>query len=147
MRSKTLRTANIVISTADLDRLLKLLDSARLDSRISGASIAALESELERAEIVELDDLPSDVVTMGSTIWFRDPETDEVEQYTLVMPSEADVLRDRISVLAPIGTALLGYRLGDVVEWRVPSGKRRMEIVKVNQRKPAASALAVPAGV
>ncbi len=50
-------------------------------------------------------------------------------------------------MLAPIGTALLGYRLGDVVEWRVPSGKRRMEIVKVNQRLLAGQARAIPAGV
>lgn len=142
-----MRTENIVISTTDRERLWRLMDSARLDLRISAASIAALESELARAEVVEPDELPIDVVTMGSTIWFRDLETDEVEQYTLVLPSEADVLRDRISVLAPIGTALLGYRLGDVVEWRVPSGKRRMEIVKVNQRLHAGQARAIPAGV
>jgi regulator of nucleoside diphosphate kinase len=141
-----MRTANILISTADQERLLRLLDSARLDLRISSASIAALESELARADIVEPSELPIDVVTMGSTIWFRDLGTDEVEQYTLVLPSEADVMHDRISVLAPIGTALLGYRLGDIVEWRVPSGKRRMEIVKVNQRKQGAKALPVHAG-
>jgi regulator of nucleoside diphosphate kinase len=133
-----MHTSNILISRADLGRLLRLIDSARLDSRIPTSHIAALEGELGRANIVELDEMPGDVVTMGSTIWFRDPETDEVEQYTLVAPFEADVLRDRISVLAPIGTALLGYRLGDVVEWRVPSGTRRMEIVKVHQRPPVA---------
>lgn len=142
-----MHTASILISTVDRDRLLRLLDSARLDHRISSASIAALESELARADFLEPEDLPVDVVTMGSTIWFRDPETDEVEQYTLVVPSEADVLRDRISVLAPIGTALLGYRLGDIVEWRVPSGKRRMEIVKVSQRRPSVKAAREPVGV
>ncbi|WP_425613466.1 nucleoside diphosphate kinase regulator [Anatilimnocola sp. NA78] len=133
-----MHSSRILISTADRERLLRLIDSARLDLRISTASIASLEGELARADIVEAAELPSDVVTMGSTIWFRDLETDEVEQYTLVIPAEADVMRDRISILAPIGTALLGYRLGDVVEWRVPSGKRRMEIVKVNQRRHAA---------
>lgn len=142
-----MRTANILISTADRERLLRLMDSARLDLRISAASIAALESELARAEIVPADELPINVVSMGSTIWFRDLETDEVEQYTLVLPSEADVMRDRISVLAPIGTALLGYRLGDIVEWRVPSGTRRMEIVKVSQRKQGAKSLSIPASV
>jgi regulator of nucleoside diphosphate kinase len=142
-----MRTDNILISTADQERLLRLLDSARLDLRISAESIAALESELSRADIVDPHELPADVITMGSTIWFLDLETDEVEQYTLVLPSEADVLRDRISVLAPIGTALLGYRMGDIVEWRVPSGKRRMEIVKVNQRKQGAKLSHVHAGV
>lgn len=142
-----MHTPHILISTFDRDRLLRLLDSARLDLRISAASIAALEGELERAEFVEPAELPADVVTMGSTIWFRDPETDEVEQYTLVVPAEADVMRDRISVLAPIGTALLGYRLGDIVEWRVPSGKRRMEIVKVNQRRHGVKPSLAPVGV
>jgi regulator of nucleoside diphosphate kinase len=142
-----MHTSDILISTADRERLLRLMDSARLDRRIPTEHIVALEGELERAYVVEPDELPGDVVTMGSTIWFRDLESDEVEQYTLVVPSEADVLRDRISVLAPIGTALLGYRLGDVVEWRVPSGKRRMEIVKVNQRRLAVKSSAIPAGV
>lgn len=142
-----MRTTNILISTADRERLFRLLDSVRLDMRVSPTSIAALESEIARADVVELDELPGDVVTMGSTIWFRDLETDEVEQYTLVMPSEADVLRDRISVLAPIGTALFGYRLGDVVKWRVPSGTRRMEIVKVNQKSLAAKTQPVHASV
>jgi regulator of nucleoside diphosphate kinase len=105
-----MRTTNIVISTADRERLWKLMDSARLDLRISAASIAALESELARADILEPEELPVDVVSMGSTVWFQDLETDEVEQYTLVVPSEADVMRDRISVLAPIGTALLHQR-------------------------------------
>lgn len=141
-----MHTTNIVISAADRERLLRLIDSARLDMRISSASIAALEGELARACIVEPDELPGDVVTMGSTIWFRDPESDEVEQYTLVLPSEADVVRDRISILAPIGTALLGYRLGDTVEWRVPAGKRRMEIVKVHQRRQGVKASLAHAG-
>lgn len=133
-----MRTTNILISTADRERLWKLMDSARMDLRISAASIAALENELARADILEPEELPVDVVGMGSTVWFQDLETDEVEQYTLVVPSEADVMRDRISVLAPIGTALLGYRLGDIVEWQVPSGKRRLEIVKVHQRRQIA---------
>ena len=140
-------TTNIVISTADRERLWKLMDSARLDLRISAASIAALESELARADILEPEELPVDVVSMGSTVWFQDLETDEVEQYKLVVPSEADVMRDRISVLAPIGTALLGYRLGDIVEWRVPSGKRRLEIVKVHQRRHSAKPSLAHAGV
>ena len=137
--------SNILISSADRLLLLRLSDSARFDSRISPASVAALEGELARAVVMERDELPEDVVTMGSTVWFRDLQTDEFEQYTLVVPSEADVLRGRISVLAPIGTALLGYRLGDIVEWRVPSGQRRMEIVKVNQLHNVDSTLAAAA--
>ena len=77
---------------------------------------------------------------MHSTVWFRDLDTDEIEKYTLVFPGEADVTCDRISVLAPIGTALLGFRVGDIVKWRVPLGKRRMAITKVAQRNRAPGA-------
>lgn len=132
-RSTIVRTRNIIVSTADRDLLVRLLDSARLDWRIPDESIVSLENELARAQIVETHKLPADVVAMGSTVWFRDLRTDEYEKYTLVVPAEADVLQDRISVLAPIGTALLGYRRGHHIEWQVPAGTRGLEIMKVDQ--------------
>jgi regulator of nucleoside diphosphate kinase len=130
------RNRNIIISSADRDRLLPLIGSARLDRRVPTQSLDLLEGELARASIVEPADLPRDVVAMNSTVWFRDLDSEEIERYTLVFPRDADVIRDRISVLAPIGTALLGYRQRDIVEWRVPQGRRRLEITKVEQRQP-----------
>ena len=132
-----MRNRNIIISSADRDRLLQLIDSARLDRRIPSQSLDLLEGELARASIVEPQELPRDVVAMNSTVWFRDLDSEEIERYTLVLPPDADVIRDRISVLAPIGTALLGYRLRDIVEWRVPQGRRRLEITNVEQNQPA----------
>jgi regulator of nucleoside diphosphate kinase len=129
------RNRNIVISSTDRDRLLKLIDSARLDRRIPSHSLNVLEGELARATIVEPAELPRDVVAMNSTVWYRDLESDETERHTLVFPPDADVFRDRMSVLAPLGTALLGYRLRDTVEWRVPQGRRRLEITKVEQHR------------
>ena len=128
-----MRNRNIIISSADRDRLIRLVDSARLDRRIPSQSLDLLDGELARASIVEPQELPHDVVAMNSTVWFRDLDSEEIERYTLVYPPDADVIRDRISVLAPIGTALLGYRLRDIVEWRVPQGHRRLEITKVKQ--------------
>jgi regulator of nucleoside diphosphate kinase len=128
------RHHKITISTTDHDRLLALIDSARLDWQIPADHVHALEGELGRATLVEDGDLSPDVVAMHSTVWFRDLDTDEVEQYTLVKPTEADITCNRISVLAPIGTALLGFRVGDIVKWRVPLGRRRLEITKVVQR-------------
>src|SRR5688572_13174101 len=128
-----MRTTSITISSADYGGLLTLVDSARLDRRVPAESLDLLERELFRAAIVDSSELPADVVAMNSTVWFRDLNSDEIEKYMLVYPAEADVVRDRISVLAPIGTALLGYRTGDVVQWRVPSGKRRFEIIDVVQ--------------
>jgi len=131
------RKNHITIATADHDRLLGLIDSARLDWRIPSDHLHSLEGELARATLVDSDELPPDVVAMHSTVWFRDLDTDESEKYTLVYPSEADVTCDRISVLAPIGTGLLGFRVGDTVKWRVPLGTRRLKITKVVQRKVA----------
>jgi regulator of nucleoside diphosphate kinase len=128
-----MRTTSITISSADYGGLLTLVDSARLDRRVPAESLDLLERELFRAAIVDSSELPADVVAMNSTVWFRDLNSDEIEKYMLVYPAEADVVRDRISVLAPIGTALLGYRTGDVVQWPVPSGKRRFEIIEVVQ--------------
>jgi regulator of nucleoside diphosphate kinase len=123
----------IIISREDRDRLQTLINSARLDSRVSAANLAPLEGELARAAIVSASELPPDVVTMNSRVWFRDLETEEYESYTLVYPPQADVAQHRISVLAPIGTALLGYRVRDVVEWRVPAGTRRLQVFQVSQ--------------
>lgn len=122
---------NITISSADRDQLLSLINSALLDSRIPEASLRALEGELARASVVPADELPADVIAMHSTATFEDLATGEEESYTLVYPREADVARDRISVFAPIGTALLGYRVGDVVQWNVPAGNRQLKITGV----------------
>jgi len=131
------RNYTITISSADHDRLLDLIDSARLDWRIPSEHLHSLEGELARATLVEPNELPLDVVAMHSTVRFRDLDTDEVETYTLVYPSEADVTCNRISVLAPIGTALLGFRVGDTLKWRVPLGTRRLKITKAVQRQVA----------
>lgn len=136
------RNKKIMISSADRDRLLKLIDSARLDRRMAAEHITALEKELARATVVLPGELPSDVISMNSTVWFRDLDTQEFESYTLVYPHEADVTRDRISILAPIGTALLGFRLHDIVHWQVPQGVRKLEIIDVSQAAPV-----LPAGV
>ena len=128
-----MRQQNIIISSTDRDQLLKLINSARFDRRIAAGTLDDLDGELVRASIAAPEDMPRDVVSLNSTVWFRDLDSDEIESYTLVVPREADVDLLRISVLAPIGTALLGYRPGDIVEWRVPQGKRRLEITKVTQ--------------
>ena len=131
-----MRKHNLIISSADRDHLLRLIDSSRRDG-YEPANLDLLERELDRSTIVEPADVPRHVVTMNSTVWFRDLDSEEIESYTLVFPHEANMDQNRISVLAPIGTALLGYRQRDVVEWQVPSGRRRLEITKVDQPRVA----------
>jgi regulator of nucleoside diphosphate kinase len=73
-------------------------------------------------------DAPPDVVTLHSTVRIRDLDTGRSVVYTVVFPTEADTAQRRISVLAPIGTALIGYRVGDVIEWATPGGERRLRV-------------------
>lgn len=127
-----MRQHNIIISSIDRDHLQRLMELVR-SGKAEPANLDLLERELGRATIVEAADMPRNVVTMNSTVWFRDLDSEEIERYTLVFPPEADLERNRVSVLAPIGTALLGYGQRDVVEWPVPAGRRRLEIVKVDQ--------------
>ena len=131
----------LIISREDRERLGALIDSARIDSRIREDYLAPLEAELRRARVVPVDEVPSDVVTMNSVVRVRDLDTDEIEEYELVYPTNADVSLNRISVLAPIGTALLGYRLGDVIEWPVPAGLRRLQVEDVLYQPERAGAL------
>ena len=106
--------------------------------------LSALAGELGRARVVPRSEIPPDVVTMNSVVRLRDLETGEVETYTLVYPSDADIGRDRLSVLAPVGTALLGYRAGAVVEWPVPAGVRRFRVEEVLFQPKAALAGSAP---
>jgi regulator of nucleoside diphosphate kinase len=86
---------------------------------------------LERAQVVPSRDISGDVITMNSTVTLKDLDTNEEETYTLVYPEQADTTQGKVSILAPIGTAMLGYRAGDVFEWDVPAGKRRLKVEKI----------------
>ena len=96
-----------------------------------GPIIDMLEGELDRAEVVGNSDLPADVVTMDSTVVIQDMDSGENLEYTVTWPEKADPANRKLSILAPVGMALLGYQVGQIVEWPVPSGKRRFRLEKV----------------
>jgi regulator of nucleoside diphosphate kinase len=108
----------IVLSSRDYARLESLLDALPTDS---SAGKAALAAELDRAEVVEPDQVPPNVVTMNSTVRFTMTDSGKEFSLTLVYPKDAGQA-DRISVLAPVGTALLGLSVGDELEWPTPGG-------------------------
>lgn len=121
----------IVIAEDDLARLETLLRLLAASDLYQPRAGAALAGELRRAKVVPRSQLPSDVVTMNATVRMRELATGEEETYTLVYPDEADIEANRLSILAPVGTALLGYRAGDVVEWPIPAGITRFLIEEV----------------
>ncbi len=110
---------NIILSSQDLDRLEALLDA--LPPNATPHKDALLE-ELERAEVVEPNEIPPTVVTMNSTVRFAIENSDEEFCLTLVYPRDVNGNADRISVLAPVGSALLGLSTGDHIEWPRPGG-------------------------
>ena len=110
---------NIVISSLDLERLETLLDSL---SSAAFPGKSELEAELARAEIVNPEAMPGTVVTMNSKVRFKVASSDEEFSLSLVYPRDVDASNDKISVLAPVGSALLGLSQGDEIEWPVPGG-------------------------
>jgi regulator of nucleoside diphosphate kinase len=121
----------IVISEEDRARLVALIELAQTDPRVRKDYLVALQEELRRARIVPADKIPADIITMNSIVRLQDLDLDEFEEMELVYPAEADVTRQRISILAPIGTAILGYRIGDIIEWPVPAGMRRLRVEEI----------------
>jgi regulator of nucleoside diphosphate kinase len=129
---------SIYITTQDKQRLEDLLAEAAISDPRHQGDLKALEAELRRAVIVEPDKVPADVITMNSRAELVDLDTRETVTFTLVFPPEANVDEEKISVLAPIGAGMLGYRVGDEFEWKVPAGVRRMKMVKVHYQPEAA---------
>ena len=121
----------IHITEFDLERLKKLLLDAQSTDYRKSEYLERLQLEINRAEVVPPQDIPNDVITMNSTVCIEDLDTKEEEVYTLVFPENADPRQGRISILAPIGTAMLGYEVGDSFEWEVPAGKRRLRVKKI----------------
>ena len=110
----------ITISSLDADRLEAMLVATRADNEANGK---ALLDELARARIVAPEDMPSGVVTMNSTVRFEIDAPDEQFCLTLAYPKDMDQLQNGISVLAPIGSALLGLSIGDTIDWPRPDGQ------------------------
>jgi len=132
------RERKIFITDTDRDRLEKLLLGTRVWSSRDKEHLQALEEELDKAHIVGSRDIPGDVVTMRSQVRVKDMKSGTEMDLSVVFPSEADSEQGKISVLAPVGTALLGYRVGDTIEWKVPGGLRRLKIERILYQPEAA---------
>ncbi len=117
----------IFLAKTDYLKLMSLIE--KLDS----PAAEALEDELGRAEILADDALPAQVVRMGSLVTFEDLDTGERTSVTLVFPQEANADRQHISILSPMGSALIGLAEGGTIAWPLPNGrKRRVRVVAAN---------------
>jgi regulator of nucleoside diphosphate kinase len=128
-----MREYPIIVTERDVSRLRGLLGAQSAASLRDLGHLRQLRAELERALVLPTDEVPRGIVTIDSVVRLVDMDTGRRSVLTLVLPLQADVAERRISVLAPIGTALLGFRAGDDVEWTMPGGVRRMHIEHVTQ--------------
>lgn len=122
---------SIHISQIDHRKLSELIsDRVRPHTKLP-EHIQALKGEVDRAIVVEPEAMGADVITLNSRARLRDLASDEILEYTLVYPEDSDIEANRISILAPLGTAMLGYRKGDTFEWQVPAGVNRWMVEEV----------------
>jgi regulator of nucleoside diphosphate kinase len=121
----TVPAPSLVISAADRDRLLPVIDQH------DSPAAEALEAELLRATIVPPEEVPADVVTLHGDVVYEDLSTGQRRTVRVVLPREADPRRGWISVLAPVGSTLLGLRVGQEIDWPLPGGARRIRVVEL----------------
>ncbi|HWR53633.1 MAG TPA: nucleoside diphosphate kinase regulator [Bryobacteraceae bacterium] len=126
----------LIITAADQARLRALVEG-RMGGGQDAEYLARLEEELDRADVVPDGKVPKDVITMNSEVRLMDLDTKEEKVYRLVYPTQGRP-ENAISILAPIGTALLGYRVGDTIKWQVPRGMRRFKVLEVLYQPEAA---------
>ena len=138
MKKKSQKTKTIYVTEPDYHRLSALIETTRERNGVDIEYLKKLEAELDRAEIVDPKNIPDNVITMRSKVRLKDLVTGQANTYSLVFPTEADFSEGKISVLAPIGTAILGYKSGDTIEWSVPSGLRRLKVDEILYQPEAA---------
>ena len=124
----------IYLTREDMDQLLELVDA------YPGKRFEQLERELLRARVVRREDIPADIVTMNSRVVFENEGSgEERREVTLVYPGSADIDAGKISVLTPVGTALLGLRVGQSIDWELPAGGRRRYRIAAVPYQPQAA--------
>ncbi|MDD2335151.1 MAG: nucleoside diphosphate kinase regulator [Geobacteraceae bacterium] len=128
---KNIDAKMIYITEYDMTRLEEVLAIAAKAAKRDFKHLEELTKELMKAEIVESTEIPSNVITMNSKVLFDDLENNTSKEYILVFPREADIEQNKVSVLSPIGTAMLGCRVGHVIKIKTPTGERRMKVGKI----------------
>lgn len=139
---KTIRR-QIYITDSDNNRLRSLLSSQHTQNGTYKLFYNNLRSELDRAILVASKDIPEDVVTMNSQVILTDLDNGETVVCTLVFPGNSDFEKKRISILAPVGTAIIGCKTKNVVEFDVPAGRTRLRIDEILYQPEAAGDLSL----
>jgi len=109
-------------------------DAAKEAQALNEKKIAELEDTLSRASIIDDSDIPKDEALLGATVTVKDLDSGDTFDYMLVSEEESDYDMDKISTSSPVGQALLGHKVGDVVDVKVPAGVLKYEIVRITRQ-------------
>ncbi len=136
--STTAATANkVILLQEDYNILTAYFKSGRPRGQVQEKQNArSLSDELDNAIVLSKDEFPADGIRLNSTVVIKDTDTNRVITVTIVLPEKADVKHNKVSVLAPVGTALIGFRKGQQVTWQVPSGTKNFTIMEVINSTP-----------
>jgi regulator of nucleoside diphosphate kinase len=125
----------LVLRKDDYKLLISYLNGSHGKTAFDRRNAEDLQAELKKAKLVSDVDFPGDVVRLNSRVKIKAEDKDEVLELMIVTPEKANIKEKRISIMAPIGTALIGFREGQKVKWKVPAGNRTFTIVKVVNEK------------
>lgn len=126
----------ICLTNFDYDRLKLLISNHTKRNKVE-TNVKDLLGEIERAQKVDSHTIPPNYVTMNSVIELKNLEELEFQEFRLVFPEDANTQENKISVLAPIGTAILGYKIGDVIQWKFPGGQNQFQITNIKYQPEA----------
>jgi regulator of nucleoside diphosphate kinase len=121
----------LVIAKNDYETIMMNLKSRNGKATFNQYDAKELEAELKKATLVNNDDLPQDVVRLNSCVTIKDEKENKIMELMVVTPDKANIKQRKISILSPIGTALIGYKKGKRVRWKVPAGKKIFTILDV----------------
>ena len=128
----------LILNKLDYLRITKHIKEARARKTLDAHEAEKLVTELEKAIVLEPQDIPSDVVTMNSVVKISFDGENNQQEFRIVYPDEADIRARKVSIFSPVATALIGFRVGDLIEWMVPGGLKRIRIDGISYQPEAA---------
>ena len=128
----------VTLNKNDYTRIYKAITDAKNSKTINSNEAEKLLSELSKAEIVPSEKIDKDVVTMNSEVKLFFENTQKEQSFKIVYPQDANLKENKISIFSPIVTALIGYKIGDEIEWIVPGGMTKIKIVDLIYQPEAA---------
>src|SRR5688500_3334172 len=124
-------TEQLILRQDDYELMLAYLKGGLDRNSFDRQNAEVLEAELRKATLVDKDSFPDDVVRLNSRVKIRDEKEKKTMELTLVTAPKADIKQRKVSIMSPIGAALIGYRKGQIVQWKVPSGQKTFTILEV----------------